>query len=122
MISLFGPEAEAEGALMFAKRKGEADNTTLDYVADREIEAEQKQYKVFAIRPDSRGPISISGFNAVRYIADFKKLMSEEDTVRYQFILISPTQSYEIRFETGKENFERLRPVFDSIISSLRLQ
>ena len=122
MISLFGPEAKAEGALLFAKRKGEADNTTLDYVADKEIEAEQKRYKEFTVRPDSRGPVSISGFNAVRYIADFKQLMTEKDMVRYRFLLMSPTAGYQIRFETGRENFENFRPAFDSIISSLRLQ
>jgi|WetSurSiteA1Bulk_404760.scaffolds.fasta_scaffold08212_2 hypothetical protein len=121
-ISFFGPEAKAEGALIFAKRKNEPDNTTLDEIADKEIAAEQRQYRVFAIRPDSRGPVSISGFNAIRYIADFKQLMTEKDMVRYRFILMSPTTGYEIRFETGKENFDRFRPAFDSIIASLRLQ
>jgi hypothetical protein len=123
LISFFGPEAEAEGAMIFVNRKqNEPDTTSLDEDADKQIASQQRQYKEFAVRAESRGIITISGFNAVRYIADFKKLMSEKDTVRYQFILMSPTKWYEIRFETGKENFERLRPAYDSIISSLRLQ
>jgi hypothetical protein len=123
LTSFFGPEAEAEGSMIFVNRKkNDPEETTLDEDADKNIAREQRQYKEFTVRPDSRGTITVSGFNAVRYIADFKQLMSEKDTVRYQFFLVSPTKECEIRFETGKENFDRFRPVFDSIISSLRLQ
>jgi tetratricopeptide (TPR) repeat protein len=123
LTSFFGPGAEAEGSMIFVARKqNEPDNTSLDEEADKKINREQKQYKEFAVRPDSRETTTVSGFNAVRYIADFKQLSSEEDTVRYQFILASPTRWYEIRFETGKENFEMIRPALDAILSSLRLQ
>ncbi len=121
-VIFFEPEAKAEGALMFAQRRNEPSDTTLDEAADKETIAEQQRYKMFAVRPESRGPVSVSGFNAVRYIADFKQLMTGKDTVRYQFFLESPTRWYNIRFETGKENFDRFRPAFDSIISGLRLQ
>jgi hypothetical protein len=123
LTSLFGPEAEAQGSIIFVNRKqNDPEEITLDEDADKNIAREQRQYKEFAVRPDSRGTTTVSGFNAVRYIADFKQLMSQKDTVRYQFYLMSPTRSYEIRFETGKENFEEFRPAFDSIISGLRLQ
>jgi hypothetical protein len=122
LISLFGAEVEGEGLIIFVNRKQREPDLSLDEEADKLIASEQKQYKEFSVRLGSRGPIAISGFNAVRYIADFKQLMTGNDNVRYQFILKSPAREYEIRFETGKDNFDRLRPVFDSIIASLRLQ
>ena len=123
LISFFGPEAEAEGSMIFMNRKQkEAEDPSLDEMADKDIASEQRRYKEFVVRPESRGTTAVSGLNAIRYIADFKELSSEKERVRYQFSFISPTRGYEIRFETGKENFERLRPAFDSIMSSLRVE
>jgi hypothetical protein len=122
-ISFIGPEAESDGSLLFIDQKPEEmAKTSLDEDVDKDIAREQRQYKEFAVRPESRVTTTVSGFNAIRFIVDFKQLMSEKDTIRYHFYFMSPSRWYEIRFETDKEYFERLRPAFDSIISSLRVQ
>jgi tetratricopeptide (TPR) repeat protein len=121
LIFVTGPEGDAEARIQFWNlTPDEAAKSSLNRDADQYIEEEQKQYKEFVVRPGSRETITVSGLNGIRHIVDFKKLMTEEDTVRYQFFLASSTRQYIIRFETGKANFDRLRPVFDSIISSLR--
>jgi hypothetical protein len=109
--------------MIFINRKPkEAEEPSLFEIADKDIASEQTRYKEFVVRPESRGTTAVSGLNGIRYIADFKELSSEKERVRYQFSFISPARGYEIRFETGKENFERLRPDFDSILSSLRVE
>jgi hypothetical protein len=122
-ISLFGPEAEADGSIIFMDRgEDEPADMPLDKDVDKSIASEQRQYKEFTIRPGSRNATIVSGLNAICFIADFKQLMSEKETVRYQCHFRSTAREYLLRFETDKDHFERLQPIFDSIVSSLKVQ
>ncbi len=121
LICMIGPEAEAEGFILFVDREQSRTATSLNEDADKHIASDQKQYKEFVVRPESREMTAVSGLDAVRFIADFRQLMSEKETVRYEFLFSSPARWYEIRFQTGKGNFEQLRPIFDSIIFSLKV-
>jgi hypothetical protein len=122
-IILIGPEAEADGSILFMdRREGEPGATPLDEDVDKSIASEQRQYEEYAVRQGSRDAATVSGLNAIRLIADFKQMMSAKERVRYQFYFRSPTREYRIRFETDKDNFEKLLPVFDSIVSSFSVQ
>jgi tetratricopeptide (TPR) repeat protein len=123
VITFIGPEAESDGYLIFVDLKQDGSPATpLEVDVSKHIASEQRSYQEYTVRPESRGPTTVSGFTAIRFIADFKALMTQQDSVRYMLFFTSPAREFRLRFETGKDNFDRLRPTFDSIISSLRVQ
>jgi len=76
----------------------------------------------YQIRADTRGSIAVAGLTGERFIADTRDIQSGEDIVQYTYRLSSPAKAYTLTFTTGKDNFDKMRSVFESIVNSLRVQ
>ncbi len=74
------------------------------------------------VRPQTRESVAIAGLTGERYIADASDFESGESIVVYKYCLFSSTRQYQFTFQTTKDNFDKMKPVFESILSSLRIQ
>jgi len=97
---------------------------SLSDIVEYMIKAGMSQYKDYQVRPGRREDTTTSGIQVIRIIADHKGLIVGEDLVDYQFFFRSTnTSGYGyLMFQTGGNNFEKMRPVFDSIAYSLQIQ
>jgi hypothetical protein len=107
MVSEYNPEAES-----VAKRVGS------------QIEASGRSDLPYPhqVRLQTREQVAIAGLTGERYVVDTRDPMSGESSVQYVYYLASPAKMYVVRFETGKDNFDNMMPVYESIISSLRVR
>ncbi len=96
--------------------------SALPKVVDQVISMYQTQYKEFKERDGSRENVSISGSAALRFIADHKALIGGQDMVTYAYFLATDKIVIQLFFKANREDFERMRPVFDSIASSIQLK
>jgi hypothetical protein len=123
LIHLIGPEGEADCMLLFVDPpQGESAQSSLDENVDKIIASGQRLYSDYVVRPESRGYTTVSGLQAVRFIADYKAFGPAQKKAEYVFDFVSASREFEFRFRTSPENFDRSRPAFDSIISSVRVQ
>jgi hypothetical protein len=81
-----------------------------------------KMHKEYVVRPESRETITLSGVPAASYIADLKSMISGQDMVEYRFFLQTRARRYMMFFQTDKNSFDQLRPDFDFIVRSLRVE
>jgi hypothetical protein len=65
--------------------------------------------------------VEIAGLAGKRFIFDARNSTSGDPIVFYMYHLSSQTKNYSFTFETGKYNFDRMKSVFDSIVSSLKV-
>ena len=63
-----------------------------------------------------------NGLTAIRFIADHKALIGGQDMVTYAYFLATDQKMGQVFFKTDRDSFERLRPVFDSIASSIQMK
>ena len=73
-------------------------------------------------RSGSRAEITVSGVPGVRFIMDGKSSVRNEDMVLYTYVLKAGKKTLRAYFRSAKEDFDRFRPVFDSIIESVQLK
>jgi len=123
VVGLIGPEGDAEAMLDFEEiREDGSAPSSLEEDVDKTIAQRQRLQADFAVRPGSRGSTTVSGFQAIRYITDYNGFRPGSKVVDYVFQFKSPSKYFECRFKTSPKNFDRLQPVFDSIMSSLKSQ
>jgi hypothetical protein len=123
VVGLIGPEGDADALLDYVEiREDGSAPSSLDEDVDKTIAQMQRLQADFAVRLESRRSTTVSGFQAIRYIADHKGFGPGTKIVEYVYQFKSPSKYFECRFKTSPENFDRLQPVFDSIMSSLKSQ
>ncbi len=121
VLKVIGPEIEANGQLNFTNLPNSwPTGEWLRQEAASYIAKMQDWYQTFTVRPENSVVSTVSGTAAIRYTVDF--MFRGSNRVQYIFYFATPARRYILKFETAKEEFERLRPVFDSIASSLRAQ
>jgi len=76
----------------------------------------------YQVRPETRESVTVAGLTGERLIADTRDIPSGEDVVQYTYRLSSSTKAYTFTFSTGKENFNKMRSIFETIVNSLRVQ
>jgi tetratricopeptide (TPR) repeat protein len=79
----------------------------------------QPRYQVLS---ETRESVALAGLTGERFIAETQDITSGENIVEYTYSLSSPTKRYTFRFQTGKDSFDKMRPAFESIMASLRVQ
>ena len=89
----------------------------LNETVDGLIAFNQEMHKTYHEIPGSREDITISGFPGIRFIAQFNP-----GYVSYSFVVAAGDKSVRCFFRTRNENFDRFKPVFDSIIESIKLK
>jgi hypothetical protein len=76
----------------------------------------------YQVRPDTRESVTVAGLTGERFIADTRDIQSADDIVQYTYRLSSPAKAYTFTFRTGKDNFDKMRSTFESIMSSVKAQ
>jgi hypothetical protein len=77
----------------------------------------QRFYAYYHEKPGSRENITISGFPGIRFIAQFNR-----GYVSYSFFIAAGDKSVRGFLRARNEDFDRFKPVFDSIIESIKLK
>jgi hypothetical protein len=76
----------------------------------------------YQVRPQTRESAAIAGLTGERYIADTRDNETGEPIVEYAYHLSSQTKNYILAFQTVKDNFDKMKPAFESMASSLKVQ
>jgi len=87
-----------------------------------EMNSGTSRYKYYLVRPGSMEDITVSGFPGARFIVDRASDQGISDIVSYTSIIATEDKAVRIYFRTKKEDFDRFKPVFDSIIESIKLK
>jgi hypothetical protein len=122
LVNIVDPDGKTSSFLLAANPP--TGTVSLNDIVEYMIKAGISQYKDYQVRPGGREDTTASGMRLIRIIADHKGLMIGEDLVDYQFFFQSPKGAgygY-LMFQAGRDYFEKMRPVFDSIAYSLQIQ
>ncbi len=124
MVSIFDPDAESESYLLLSKppTNTNAGVPLVEQIANQLTSMYQTQYKDYQVRHGSRENVTINGNAGLRLIADHKALLSGRESVQYMYFLETANKLGYLMFQTSRDNFEKKRPIFDSIANSLQFQ
>lgn len=123
VIKALDPDLAADCTLVVQDvPKDQIDTTSPNKFIDAMSEMWGKIYKKYTIRPESRDTVTLSGVTAARYIVDLKHLVTGEDMVEYNIMLLASGRAYLFKFQAVRDDFDRFRPDFDFIASSLKVQ
>lgn len=96
-----------------------AQNLSSKIVKRVSINGMEQTYDVVA---GSQEEVAVAGLTGQRFIFKTYDLGSGEDNVEYNYRLVSSTKIFTFSFRTKKDNFEKMRSSFESIMSSLRVK
>ena len=119
MLNLAAPELDSAMSLIVYEYKPEDGSATT--LTDKWI-ARHQEGATYQVRPDTREAITVAGLAGERYTADYNDPTGGEPLVDFTCIVVSSTKRYVIQFQTDKDNFDKMKPVFESIASSLTIQ
>jgi hypothetical protein len=120
ILSLAAPELES--AMMLITYAYKPENGPVQKLMDQWIERHQEGGNAYQVRPGSREAALVSGLEGQRCIADTNDPTGGEPLVDYIYLFTSPTKRYVIQFQTDKDNFDKMKPVFESIVSCISAQ
>jgi hypothetical protein len=66
--------------------------------------------------------VTISGIAGEHYIADTKQPSTGEPMVEYTYSFATTAKKYVFVFQTNKDNFDRMKPAFESIMSTVGIR
>jgi hypothetical protein len=123
VINIGAPDLASEISIMASEIRPDRPASTKTLDRKREIVFDGKEIQFqYHVRPDTRESVTVAGFMGERFIADTADVESAEDLVQYTYRFSSATKMYTFIFQTGKDNFDKMRSTFESIISSVRVQ
>lgn len=123
LINMIDPEDETYCYMGITKLTATEDMSAyLPKAADTINKIYQTTYKEYQVRNESRENTTIAGLTAMRFIADHKTLLNGRDVVLYMVMIAAPDKIMQIYFTTTRENFDKWRPVFDSIANSIQMK
>ncbi|MDD5705654.1 MAG: tetratricopeptide repeat protein [Kiritimatiellae bacterium] len=115
-IALLPPEMSAWAAFTVAANTGTPSAKT---VAEKDIEVLRGFFKEYAVRPDSWREAAIGGVPAATFAADYDDNGAKK--VEYRAYLVDKSCVYWFVFRTGKDEFEKQKPEFDSLVKSFTI-
>jgi hypothetical protein len=146
-LILIGPECKSGGELQIDRQTGINDRETLALTVDQLIEELERRPRYpsggmgqpaaigmqnYRVRKDSKASLEIPGAAATRFISDFEIFMRPAKSVplqiypniQYAYIYYFPAAKriYRLSLWTRPDNFETMKPVFDTIANSVRIQ
>jgi len=121
-VSIGDPEFETASGITLMEYSSKKDaQLLLSETIDGLITHNHALNKNHIERPGSRENITISGLPAARLIAD-DKTAGNKDIVIYYYVVSAGDKAVRAFFRSTKEDFDRFRPVFDSIMESIQLK
>jgi hypothetical protein len=75
-----------------------------------------------AAASQNRESVAIAGLTGERYIVNTTDSISGKPIVNYIYSLTGPSKRYNFAFQTDKDIFDKMKPEFESIMSSIRIQ
>jgi hypothetical protein len=151
-LILIGPECKSGGELQIDRQTGINDRETLALTVDQLIEEPERRphsnsgssggflatspptlgMQYFRVRKDSKASLEIPGAVATRFISDFEIFVRPakgsplqiDPYVQYVYIYYFPVAKRICRLSlwTRPDNHEIMKPVFDAIANSVRMQ
>jgi len=121
LINFDAPEIEASCGFTLVEYPLEED-TDLNLSKNVDFILDFNKARGLQERSGSRAEITVSGVPGVRFIMDGKSSVRDEDMVLYTYVLKAGNKTLRAYFRSAKEDFDRFRPVFDSIVESVQLK
>jgi hypothetical protein len=81
-----------------------------------------ESHKAYQVRPETREAITVAGFAGERYAADTQRSVTGEAIVEFDYCFVTPAKKYVFVFQTNKDNFDKMKPEFESIMSSVGIK
>jgi len=118
-FTLTSPELNSSLTVTAAALRPEEDSVakTVDRWVLRHTETGSYQ-----VRPGTRETAAVAGLTGERYIADTNHITGGEPIVEYAYIVAGTAKKYIFTFQTGRENFDKMKPSFEAIVSGIRIQ
>ncbi len=91
-------------------------------ILDKWTEGRNEQNRPYQVRPESREAVTLAGFAGERLIADTAEAASGTPSVDYTFSFVTTLKRYVLVFQTKKDNFDKMKPAFESIISTVGIK
>jgi tetratricopeptide (TPR) repeat protein len=91
-------------------------------ILDKWIERHKEQTPAYQVRPETREAVTIAGFDGECYVADTKNPSTGEPTVDFNYSFTTPLKKYVFVFQTNKDNFDKMKPAFESIMSTVGIK
>jgi hypothetical protein len=119
-VLIGAPDFDSELSIMASEANPDHafSTKTPDAVAQK-INGVEYRYQV---RPDTRESVTVAALTGERLIVDTRDIQSGEDIVEYTYRLSSAAKVYTFAFRTGKDNFDKMRSTFESIMRSVKVQ
>jgi hypothetical protein len=117
LVCASAPELDSMLAMYVWDRRP---NQSVAQVLDNWIEDHTAHYQGYT--PGTREAILIAGLPGERFVADTMDGSTGAAMVEYTYAFSSSTKKYVFVFKTGKDNFDKMKPEFESIISSIGIQ
>jgi hypothetical protein len=87
------------------------------HIVDADIKALSSALPGFAIRPETRIELAVSGATAQRFIADFQT--DSKPMVEYRTYILAPSGLFWFTFRTERVNFDGKRAEYDGIVDNI---
>ncbi len=120
LVSLAAPELDSLLLLYSWERKPE--DPALAKFVDNWISKHQQLPQTYQVREGTREAATIAGLEAERYIADTRHASTGEAMVEYTYSFVTPAKKYVFVFQTSKDNFDNMKPAFESITASVGIR
>jgi hypothetical protein len=91
-------------------------------ILDNWIERHKGQNQPYEVRPGTREAITVAGFAGERFIADTAQASTGQPSVDFTYSFATPLKKYVLVFQTNKDNFDKMKPAFESIISGVGIR
>ena len=118
--TLAAPELDSVLLLYSWPIKPEYDSATK--ILDKWIENHKEQNQAYQVRPETREAVTLAGFAGERFIADSAEATTGAPSVDFTYSFVTSLKRYVLVFQTKKDNFDKMKPAFESIISTVGIK
>jgi hypothetical protein len=117
LITIAAPELESN--VMVQVNRNKPDDTVSKLVDS--LVSRRNEVNPYVIRPGTREAVTVAGLTGERLIADTADAFGEP-VVKYMYVLANSGKNYMFEFQTDTDKFDKMKPEFESIVSSLSVQ
>jgi len=118
ILQLIAPQRQAWAALCSTART--AALASARNVAEADIKTLAGYFKGYFVRPESWSQATVSGLPSVSYSADYQD--KDQAMVEYRTYVLGPSTVYWFMFRVEKDQFEKLHPSFDAVVSGFKVK
>jgi hypothetical protein len=118
--TLAAPEDDSVLVLYSWPIKPEDDSVTK--ILDKWIANQKEINPAYQARAGTREAVSLAGFAGERFIADTAEAATGIPSVDLTYSFVTTLKRYVFVFQTKKDNFDKMKPAFESIMSTVGIK